>query len=498
VSRKPELSVRQILNMSVGFLGIQFAFGLQNANVSRIFQTLGAHLGQIPALWIAAPLTGLLVQPIIGYASDRTWGRFGRRRPYFLTGAVLTTLALLVMPESPVLWVAAVMLWMMDASVNVSMEPFRAFVADQLPSTQRPLGFALQTLFIGAGAVLSSVLPWVLAHFGVSNVAPPGEIPATVRIAFYVGGAVLMGAVLWTVLSTREYPPERLRGFTDSPPAQLRADASRAWRPGLVLLVLGAGGVAVIHHDALDPQLYLLAGGLAAAGLLFLWLSRSASRGMVRQVMADLYGMPGAMRRLAWVQFFSWFAMFALWIYTTPTVTAVQFGSSNPLSSAYNAGANWVGVLFGAYNGFAVLAALVIPQLARWAGVRWTHVINLAAAAAGLISFVWIRDPRWLLLSMLGVGFGWASILSLPYTLLADNLPAEKMGIYMGIFNFFVVIPQLLAASVLGVLLETFFAGQAVFGLVLGGVSLALSGLCTLRVAEPSAGVLETVSAPQS
>ncbi len=495
---KPELSVRQILNMSVGFLGIQFAFGLQNANVSRIFQTLGAHVAQIPALWIAAPLTGLLVQPIIGYASDRTWGRFGRRRPYFLAGAVLTTIALLVMPDSPVLWVAAMMLWLMDASVNVSMEPFRAFVADQLPSTQRPLGFALQTLFIGIGAVLSSVLPWVLARFGVANLAPPGEIPATVRISFYVGGAVLMGAVLWTVLTTREYPPERLRGFADSPPAPRRLDVARAWRPGVVLLVLGALGIGLIRHFALEQQLYLLAGGLAIGGALFLWLSRSRSRGMVRQVMADLYGMPRSMRRLAWVQFFSWFAMFALWIYTTPAVTAVQFGSSNPLSSAYNAGANWVDVLFGAYNGFAVLAALIIPQIVRRAGVRWTHVINLAAAAAGLISFLWVRDPRWLLLSMLGVGFGWASILSLPYTLLADSLPAEKMGVYMGIFNFFVVIPQLLAASVLGALLEAFFDGRAVFGLVLGGVSLALAGLCTLRVAEPGAGVLAAAPAPQA
>ena len=487
-----------MLNMSVGFLGIQFAFGLQNANVSRIFQTLGAHVSQIPALWIAAPLTGLLVQPIIGYASDRTWGRFGRRRPYFFAGAVLTTLALLVMPESPILWFAAVMLWVMDASVNISMEPFRAFVADQLPNAQRPLGFALQTLFIGVGAVLSSVLPWVLAHFGVSNVAAPGEIPTTVRISFYIGGAVLISSVLWTVLSTREYPPERLRGFSDSPPVPPLTDASRAWRPGLILLALGAAGIAVIRRDGLDGQLYLLASGLVVAGGLFLWLSRARSRGMVRQVMADLYGMPGAMRRLAWVQFFSWFAMFALWIYTTPAVTAVQFGSSNPLSGAYNAGANWVGVLFGAYNGFAVFAALIIPQLVRWAGVRWTHVINLVAAAVGLASFLWVRDPRWLLVSMLGVGFGWASILSLPYTLLADNLPAEKMGIYMGIFNFFVVIPQLLAASVLGVLLKTFFAGQAVFGLVLGGVSLALAGLCTLRVAEPSAGVLEAAPAPQS
>ena len=498
MSSKPELSVRQILNMSVGFLGIQFAFGLQNANVSRIFQTLGAHLALIPALWIAAPLTGLLVQPIIGYASDRTWGRFGRRRPYFLAGALLTALALLLMPDSPALWFAAMMLWLMDASVNISMEPFRAFVADQLPTSQRPLGFALQTLFIGLGAVLSSVLPWVLARFGVANVAPRGEIPATVRLSFYAGGAVLVAAVLWTVLTTREYPPERLRAFADSPPVHRLLDVSRAWRPGLLLLVLGAAGIILIRHFALAPQLYLLAGGLAAGGALFLWLSRSRSRGMVRQVMADLYGMPQAMRRLAWVQFFSWFAMFALWIYTTPAVTAVQFGSSDPLSSAYNAGAIWVDVLFGAYNGFAVLAALLIPQMVRWAGVRWTHVINLTAAAAGLISFVWVRDPDWLLLSMLGVGFGWASILSLPYTLLADNLPAEKMGIYMGIFNFFVVIPQLLAASVLGVLLQAFFHDHAVFGLALGGVSLALAGLCTLRVAEPGAGLLAAAPEPQA
>lgn len=498
MSAKPEVSTRQILDMSVGFLGIQFAFGLQNANVSRIFQTLGAHMAEIPVLWIAAPLTGLLVQPLIGYASDRTWGRLGRRRPYFLAGAILTTLALLIMPDSPALWVAAVMLWMMDASVNISMEPFRAFVADQLPSAQRPLGFAWQTVFIGIGAVLSSVLPWVLAHFGVANVAPRGEIPDTVRLSFYGGGAVLMAAVLWTVLTTREYPPERLRGFSGSPPPRPSSDVSRSWRLGALLLVVGAGGIVLIRRFALARQLYVLAAASAAAGGLFLWLSRTRSRGMARQVMADLYGMPEAMRRLAWVQFFSWFAMYTMWVYTTPAVTAVQFGSSNPLSSAYNAGANWVDVLFAAYSGFAALAALAIPRMVRRAGLRATHVINLTAAAAGLISFVWVRDPSWLLLSMLGVGFGWASILSLPYTLLADHLPAEKMGIYMGIFNFFIVIPQLLAAGVLGVLLETFFHGHAVFELVLAGLSLLLAGLCMLRVAEPGARVLAAEPAPQA
>ena len=487
MSTRPTLSFRQIWNISFGFLGIQFAYGLQNADVSRIFQTLGARMQQIPLLWVAAPLTGLLVQPLIGYASDHTWGRFGRRRPYFLVGAILTTLALLAMPDSPTLWVAALMLWVLDASVNISMEPFRAFVADQLPASQRPLGFVVQSFFIGLGAVLASILPWVLAKLGVANVAPAGEIPATVRIAFYTGGAVLVGAVLWTVLSTREYPPERLRAFADSPAMREEADVSRAWRPGLLMLAVGVAGVLLIHHFSLSGQLYLLTTGLAVAGALYLWLSRTRSRGMARQVMADLYGMPEPMRRLAWVQFFSWFPMFALWLYTTPTVTAVQFGSSNPLSAAYNAGANWVGVLFGAYNGFAMLAAVLIPLMVRKAGLRWSHVINLTLAALGLLSFAWIRNPQWLLLSMLGVGFGWASILSLPYTLLADNLPAEKMGVYMGMFNFFVTIPQISAASVLGVLLHVFFGDQPVFALVLGGASLLIAGACTLRVAEPGA-----------
>ncbi len=477
--------------MSVGFLGIQFGFGLQNANVSRIFQTLGAHLAQIPLLWVAAPLTGLVVQPLVGHASDHTWGRLGRRRPYFLAGAVLTTLALLAMPESPVLWVAAVMLWVMDASLNISMEPFRAFVADQLPASQRPLGFALQSLFIGLGAVLASVLPWLLTRLGVANVAPAGEIPATVRIAFYIGGAALLGAVLWTVLTTREYPPEQLHAFSDSPPAR-DTDVSSAWRPGLVWVALGVAAAWAIWHFSLSRQLYLLAAGLALAGALFLWLSATGNRGMTRQVMADLYGMPAPMRRLAWVQFFSWFAMFAMWIYTTPAVTSLQFGSSNPLSAAYNAGANWVGVLFGAYNGFAVLAAAVIPLMVRLAGLRSSHVVNLTLAALGLISFLWVRDPDWLLLSMLGVGFGWASILSLPYTLLADSLPAEKMGVYMGIFNFFIVIPQILAASALGVLLRVFCGDKPVFGLVLGGASLLIAGLCMWRVAEPGAHSLAT------
>ncbi len=488
MSPKPELSFRQIWNMCFGFLGIQFAFSLQNADVSRIFQTLGADLREIPILWVAAPLSGLIVQPIIGYASDHTWTRLGRRRPYFLGGALLTTLALLWMPGASALWVAAVMLWLMDASINVSMEPFRAFVGDQLPESQRPLGFAMQSFFIGFGAVLASMLPWVLAKLGVPNVAPAGGIPATVRIAFYVGAAVLFGAMLWTVATTREYAPDRLMSFARRSLALPSREVSRAWHVGLIMLVAGGLALAAIRRFSLEKELYLLAGGLIVFGASFAWLSRTASRGMVRQVMGDLYGMPGPMRKLAWVQFFSWFALFAMWIYTTPTVTAVQFGSSDPRSPAYNTGANWVGVLFAASNVFLIAGAVIIPFMVRRLGLRWSHLVNLAAGGLGLASFAWVKSPDWLLLSMAGVGFASASIQSLPYTLLADNLPAQKMGVYMGIFNFFIVIPQMLAASVLGGLVHALFGDRPAFGLVLGGASMVIGGLCTLRVAEPEPG----------
>lgn len=485
MSRKPELSFWQIWNMCFGFLGIQFGFALQNANVSRIFQTLGANVNDIPILWVAAPLTGLIVQPIIGHYSDRTWNRLGRRRPYFLAGAILATLALLAMPNSPTLWVAAGLLWIMDASFNVSMEPFRAFVGDQLPEHQRPLGFSMQSVFIGVGAVVASLMPWMLTKLGVSNAASDGSIPDTVRYAFYAGALLLMGTVLWTVLSTREYPPEQWRNFDDAAePAAI--DTSRAWRPGLLLLAAGLLVLLAVRHYVLEKELYVLVGGLLVFGALFAWLAFTRSQGMLRQVMGDLYSMPDAMRRLAIVQFFSWFALFAMWIFTTPAVTAVQFGSGDPHSAAYNTGANWVGVLMGAYNGFAALAAIVIPLLVRRIGLRWSHLVNLWLGGAGLLSFLFIRDPDWLLLSMVGVGVAWASILSLPYAMLSDNLPARKMGVYMGIFNFFIVIPQLMAASVLGVLLRLCFHDQPIYALALGGASLFVAGLFTLRVREPT------------
>jgi len=507
MNRKPELSFWQIWNMCFGFLGIQFGFALQNANVSRILQTLGAQVDQIPILWIAAPLTGLLVQPIIGHYSDRTWTRLGRRRPYFLVGALLSTLALLVMPNAPLLWVAAITLWMMDASFNVSMEPFRAFVADQLPVSQRAAGYAMQTFFIGVGAVVASILPWLLAQLGFDNTAARGMVPETVRYSFYAGAAVLLLSMLWTVANSREYPPQRLAAFADSTPlTETPIDARKARRSGALWALAGVALALLIDLFALKPEVYLLAAGVLAYGVALLWLAwhhgarggAQAAHGAAAQILGDLYTMPEAMRRLAWVQFFSWFALFAMWIYTTPAVTAVQFHSSVPTSAAYNAGANWVGILFGAYNGVAALAAVLIPLVARALGLRYTHLINLWLGAAGLLSITLIGNPHWLLLSMVGVGIAWASILALPYALLSDHVPAQKMGVYMGIFNFFIVIPQLLAASVLGLLLKTFFGDQPMGALVLGALSLFIAGLAVLRVQEPARAVQRSAAASRA
>lgn len=490
MKHKPQLTFWQIWNMCFGFLGIQFGFALQNANVSRIFQTLGADMDEIPMLWIAAPLTGLLVQPLVGYYSDRTWNRLGRRRPYFLAGAVLATLALLVMPNSPALWIAAGTLWILDASLNISMEPFRALVGDQLPSKQRPTGYLMQSFFIGAGSVVASMLPWLLAKAGVGNSALPGEIPDTVRYAFYLGGGVLFLAILWTVLRTREYPPETLKAWDRAPPLPRRhVDGTRARRHAIAWLLPGLAAVAVIWWQGLDKQLYVLSGLIAAYGLGLLVRSGMRGTGAFTTIVDDLQDMPETMRQLAVVQFFSWFALFAMWIYTTAAVTEVHFGSSDTGSLAYNEGANWVGVLFAAYNGFAAVAAMVIPWMVRAFGIRISHLVNTVLGGLGLLSFLWIRDPQWLLLSMVGVGFAWASILSLPYALLSDSVPAEKMGVYMGIFNFFIVIPQLVAASLLGFLLKTFLGGAPINALVVGGVSLIVAGLCVLRVSEPVAGI---------
>jgi maltose/moltooligosaccharide transporter len=497
---RPRFGFWAIWNMCFGFLGLQFAFGLQNANVSRIFQTLGADLESIPGMWMAAPATGLLVQPLIGYYSDRTWGRFGRRRPYFFVGAVLTTLALIAMPGSPALWVAVVLLWLLDASINVSMEPFRAFVGDQLPPSQRAGGYSMQSFFIGVGAVVAGALPWLLAHSGVSGVAADASgraiVPDNLRFAFYIGSAVTIGAIAWTVLRTREYPPAELAAHAAAEAAHggLAIDkaAPLARPPGgalqaTVWLLLGGGFLAWVLSTGLDRQLMIVAALAMAWGLAQLLWRVLGVGGMFGTIMADLYGMPLAMRRLIPVQFFSWIALFSMWLYTTAAVTQVHYHTSDPASAAYNEGADWVGVLFSAYNGFAALAAIAIPFMVRRLGLRVSHLVNLVLGAAGFLSMRFIADPHWLLASMVGVGFAWASILSLPYALLSDSVPSEKMGLYMGIFNFFIVIPQLVAASVLGYVLKTFFGSAPMMVLTFGGLCFLVSGLFALRVPQPRA-----------
>jgi maltose/moltooligosaccharide transporter len=490
--RRPTLSFLQIWNLCFGFFGLQFAFALQNANVSRIFQTLGASVEQIPVLWIAAPLTGLLVQPVVGYLSDRTWTRLGRRRPYFLTGALLAAIALVLLPRAPTLLAAAALLWVLDASINISMEPFRALVGDQLCPAQRPHGYAMQSFFIGLGAVVASLLPYLFTHLGVSNHADAAQggtaVPDNLRVAFTLGAVVLVAAVGWTVLRTREYAPAELRAFAaDAVPLAVAPPPRRSRLRGLFWSIAGALGIASIRFAGGDPQLYLVCAGAFVWGLALLGGQRAHGSGIVATVMRDIETMPPTMRRLVPVQFFSWLALFAMWIYTTPAVTQVHFGAAAVQSAAYDEGADWVGVLFAAYNGFAALAAIFIPIVVRRIGLRLTHLLNLWVGAAALLSFFVIRDPHWLIAAMLGVGFAWASILSLPYALLSDSVPAAKMGIYMGIFNFFIVIPQLIAASVLGVTLKWLFGGAPIFALGVGGASFLLAGLLVLRVPDASA-----------
>lgn len=488
---KPRATFWVISNMCFGFMGLQFGLGLQNANATRIFETLGAKFDDIPALWIAAPLTGLLVQPLVGYLSDHTWTKLGRRRPYLLVGALLSAAALLIMPLSPMLWIAAVMLWLLDASINTSMQPFRALVGDQLPLAQRPLGYAMQSFFIGVGAVIASALPWVFEQLGVGNTAPAGVVPDTVRYSFFLGACVLFLSILWTVVSTREYPPAELEGFSEATPP-LRAQGNPRRLQGVMWSLLGAAGLYGVYHFTLDRQLYLVGAGALTWGLALLFQRKGEPKGFFSTLMVSIETMPDAMRRLAPVQFFSWLALFSMWIYTTPAVAEVFFGSIDPQSAAYNHGANWVGVLFAAYNGFAALASLIIPLFTRAFGLRWTHLVNVWLGGAGLLSFLIFRDPNWLLVSMVGIGFAWASILSLPYAIVSDSVPAKTMGVYMGIFNFFIVIPQLVAASVLGFCLKVAFQQLPVmkevfhtapmFALVIGGISFIIAGLLVLRL----------------
>ena len=498
MKKKPALSFWQIWNMSFGFLGIQFGFALQNANVSRIFETLGANIDDIPILWIAAPVTGLVMQPIIGHLSDKTWGRWGRRRPFFMLGAIMASLALLVMPNSPSLWIAAGMLWIMDASINISMEPFRAFVGDMLPGEQRTRGFAMQSFFIGLGAVIASGLPYILSEWlGVANVAEAGEkIPPSVRYAFYLGGAVFFLAVLWTVFRTKEYSPDQLKEFEEESiqsngllPFAYRSPVELLksfFRQGFSWLLAGSAFSYLIYWQGWEKELYVISVGLAIFGLILLITAWNTRQGLTRnglvEVMTDLMNMPRTMKQLAVVHFFSWFALFAMWIYSTSAVTSHIYGTSDTTTELYNKGANWVGFLFAIYNGFAALMAFVLPVLARKTSRKMAHAISLVIGGLGLMSFYVIKDPNLLLISMVAIGIAWASILSMPYAILTGSLPAGKMGIYMGIFNFFIVIPQIFAASILGFFTKSLFGGHAIYALVLGGVSLLIAAVSVLFV----------------
>ncbi|MBE0650208.1 MAG: MFS transporter [Bacteroidales bacterium] len=500
MTKKPHLSFWQIWNMSVGFFGIQFGFALQNANVSRIFQTLGAEIGNLSILWVAAPVTGLLVQPIIGHYSDKTWSRLGRRRPYFLAGALLASLALLVMPHSSVLWMAAGMLWILDASINVSMEPFRAFVGDMLPDEQRTRGFAMQSFFIGTGAVIASVLPWVMTNWlHISNTAPEGVIPPSVRWSFYIGGVIYFISVLWTIITTKEYTPEQLDSFNEVDIQKQEAvetiDFEAVMKKGKKQFVNGffwllAGAILTywFYYDKLTKDLYVLSFGFIAFGVLMiisggLQLKRSHKSALV-VIMNDMFSMPKTMWQLAFVQFFSWFALFAMWIYTTPAITQYVFHSSDTASAAYNNGADWVSILFAVYNGFAALVAWFLTPMARLTNRKITHSISLILGGLGLLSIYFIKDQYLLLVSMLGVGVAWASILSIPYAILTNALPHDKMGIYMGIFNYFIVIPQIVAAAILGFFLDKFFHSDAVYALILGGISMFIAAALVLFVRD--------------
>ena len=492
---KPRHSIAGLWNISFGFVGIQIGFALQNANMSRIFQSLGSSLDDLPALWIAAPLTGLLVQPIIGHMSDRTWlGRLGRRRPYFLVGAILAALSLLLMPLAPVLLMAALLLWMLDASLNISMEPFRAFVGDMLRKDQHTAGYAVQTAFIGVGAVIGSIFPWMLDHFGVSNEAANGGIPDTVRYSFWFGGAALFAAVLWTILSTKEYSPEEMARFgegVDHPGEgdTMRALAARSLTAGIVWIVAGALVVFGVAELGLEKEVYLLGGLLIAYGLASIVAIALAKRGetsnMLSSIVGDFSGMPRVMKRLALVQFFSWSALFIMWIYTTPVVAQYFFGSADPASSGYQDAGNRVGTLFAIYNGVAAVAALtLLPWLSRRIGKARTHMVCLLIGSAAYASFLFIRDPQWLVLSEIGVGIAWASILAMPYAILASNLPQAKLGIYMGLFNIFIVVPQLLVATVMGSIMKAFFPEQPIYTMAFAAATMALAALAMLRVRE--------------
>jgi maltose/moltooligosaccharide transporter len=439
VTRRPRLSFREMFNMSFGFLGIQFGWGLQLANMSAVYERLGARPDEVPLLWLAAPVTGLLVQPIVGALSDRTWGPLGRRRPYFLAGAILASIALFFMPTSSALWMAASLLWILDASINISMEPFRAFVADKLDVSQRTAGFVMQSFFIGIGASLANALPFFLSWMGVEGSTPSG-IPLTVKYSFQAGAVVFLLCVLWTVFTTTEFPPEDMAAF----------ERAKRDRRGL--------------------------------GALF------------GEIGESIRNMPRTMKQLAVVQFFTWLGLFCMWMFFVPTVARHVFGATDPQSELYAEGIEWGGLTFAFYSITCFAVAFALPKVAKATSRKMTHALALACGAAGLLSVALIHDKYLLLLTMVGVGIAWASILSMPFAILSGALPAHRMGVYMGVFNFFIVIPEILAALLFGRIIRTFFGADnpnaSLYMVMIGGVSLLVAAALVMivdDVGEPDA-----------
>ena len=438
---KRRLGFWEIWNMSFGFLGIQMGFALQNANASRILQIFGADVHELSWFWIVAPLTGLIVQPIIGYYSDKTWTRLGRRRPYFLTGALLASVGLILMPNAdmftafmPALWVGAGMLMIMDASFNIAMEPFRALVADLLPSDQRTLGFSVQTILIGIGAVIGSWLPYVLTNwFGIANTTQVGEVPLNLLMSFVIGAAILVGSILITVFTTKEYSPEEMK--------LINAESE--------------------EDDEVEEESSIL------------------------DIFTDFMKMPVTMRQLSWVQFFSWFGLFGMRVFTTPAVAHHIYGLAlDDHGAVYQNAGDWVGILFGVYNAISAVYAFFLPAIAKRIGRKRTHAYSLIIGGLGLISIYFMPNEDWLILSMIGIGVAWASILAMPYAILAGSIPAKKMGVYMGIFNFFIVLPQILNALIGGPMVKYLYGGNPIYALVVSGVSLLIAALLVVKVKD--------------
>ncbi len=430
---KPRLSFWQIWNMNFGFLGIQFGWGLQLANMSAIYTKLGASPDSIPILWLAGPITGLLVQPLIGAMSDRTWNKLGRRKPYFLVGAILASIALFFMPDSPALWVAASLLWILDASINISMEPFRAFVSDKLNSEQSTTGFIMQSFFIGIGATLANALPLIFSNLGMKGLAANG-VPLTVVLSFRIGAAMFLLCVLWTIFSSSEYPPEDMEEF----------NRKRAENPGFAGLV----------------------------------------KEVVQEIPQAVKEMPATMKQLAWVQIFTWLGLFCMWMFFGLTTAYHVFNAPSSKSELFDKGTEWAGWCFAIYSIVCFIVAFIFPKIAAKTGRKLLHGVSLILGGLSLLSIYFIHDPFTLQFSMIGVGIAWASILSMPYAILAGAIPADRTGVYMGVFNFFIVIPEIIASVSFQPLVKYVFQDNPLYVVMMGGVSLLIAAALVTRVQD--------------